>query len=140
MRRTPGARIVPAAVDFDDLQKERGFVNLAWALDPGRRLEGSGLTCNAVLPGAFVRTDATREFPPGFRPVLVLMGPLKTSPARAAAVVVHVATAPDLASVSGEVFVKGKTGSEPALARDPAFVRRVREERAKLTGVAIEGG
>jgi NAD(P)-dependent dehydrogenase (short-subunit alcohol dehydrogenase family) len=151
MRETGRARIVqettgafPPRVDFDDLQMERAYdawsayqrsklLNLAWALDLGRRLQGTGVTCNAVLPGAFVRTAATREFPTGFRIALALIP--KISPAKAAERVLHVATASELAGVSGEMFVKGKPGGEPALARDPEIVRRTRETSAKLVGL-----
>lgn len=155
MRETPGARIVqcttgafPPGVDFDDLNLERAYdawsayqraklLNLAWALDLGRRLKGSGVTCNAVLPGAFVRTDATREFPTGFRLVLAAMKPFMMSAARAAKNVVHVATAPELADVSGEMFVKGKTGGEPAIARDAELVRRTLEVSERLTSRSL---
>lgn len=135
------------AAGLDDIQMERApydawsayrrskLVNLAWALDLGRRLRGSGVTMNAVLPGAFVRTDATREFPTGFRLLLTAMKPFMMSAAAAARNVVRVATAPELAEVSGELFMKGKTGGEPALARDPEVVKRVRDLSARLTGV-----
>lgn len=150
LREAPGARIVqettgafPPTVDLDaepaydawSAYQRSKTINLAWALDLGRRLRGSGVTMNAVLPGAFVRTDATREFPTGFRLVLAAMTPFMDPPAKAAARVVRVAMAPELADVSGEMFVKDEVAQPPALARDAGFVRRVRELSAKLAAL-----
>ena len=103
-----------ARMDFDDLMWEkrrfRGpsaygqskLANVLYTAALARRLEGSGVTVNAVHPGV-VRTELAREYP---RAVMTILNLFFISPERGAATSLHVATAPHLAKVSGKYFAK----------------------------------
>lgn len=103
-----------ARMDFDDLMWEkrrfRGpmaygqskLANVLYTCALARRLEGSGVTVNAVHPGV-VRTELAREYP---RAVMTILNLFFISPERGAATSLHVATAPHLEKVSGQYFAK----------------------------------
>jgi NAD(P)-dependent dehydrogenase (short-subunit alcohol dehydrogenase family) len=73
-----------------------------------RRLEGTGVTVNAVHPG-LVATGFFRELPAVFQPLLPL---LARSPEQGAAPVVHLAASDEVAGVSGTYWTpRGKARS-----------------------------
>ena len=94
-------------IDFDDLQGERSYsgsraynqsklANVLFTYELARRLEGSGVTANALHPGV-VRTGFGADDPGTVQRLLVpfLRGFMK-SPAQGAATSIHLASAPDL--------------------------------------------
>ena len=113
--------------DFDDLQGERRFralwafgatkmENLLFTFAQARRLEGSGVTANAVHPGV-ARTELMRETPMPFRlltGVLNLFAPL---PARGAEDVVAVLSG-QAATANGQFFRRRESIRAPAYAYD----------------------
>lgn len=121
-------------MDLDDLMFERRrygstraynqskLANIMFTTELATRVAGSGITVNCVSPG-LVATDLLREHAwsaaswlrPLWRKVLV-------SPEQAAARVVHVATSPALADVTGECFA--------ASDRPIALPRRARDAQA----------
>jgi len=142
-----GTRI-DTAMDLDDLQWERRryrmmgaygqskLGNIHFTYELARRLEGTGVTVNCVFPGVFSsnlgRTDGAQGL--FWRLVGVLLGWAIPSPATAAERVLCMATAPEMAEVSGRYAGKrGQPISSPAQTRDPAINRRVWELSARLT-------
>jgi NAD(P)-dependent dehydrogenase (short-subunit alcohol dehydrogenase family) len=78
------------------------------------RLEGTGVTVNAVHPGV-VATELTRDYP---RAVIAVMQLFLLSPQRGAACSLFVATAPEIAGVTGEYFEKSRSKPASREARD----------------------
>jgi NAD(P)-dependent dehydrogenase (short-subunit alcohol dehydrogenase family) len=129
-------------LDFDDLQSSRRFnplrafgaskmANLLFTFELARRLEGTGVTVNAVHPG-LVRSTLMREAPAPLRWVTSL---ISSSPERAARPIGDLATAPQYAGKTGRFYYRGREIEPPAYARDPAAQQRLWQESARLAGL-----
>ncbi len=137
------------ALDPDDLQSERGFrpmrvygrsksANILFTLELARRLEGTGVTANAVHPGAVATRLGHQNLPaPLRRAAALLLRPFMRSPARGAETSLYVATAPELAGVSGRYFADARQRAPAAAARDPELARRLWELCAELCDAAL---
>jgi len=80
------------------------LANVLFTKALARRLEGTGITVNAVHPGV-VATDLTRDYP---RALIAVMQLFLLTPERGAECSLFVATAPELAGVTGEYFEKSR--------------------------------
>jgi len=120
--------------DFDDLQGERSFrplwqfgatkmENLLFTFALARRLEGSGVTANAIHPGV-ARTELMRETPMPFRLFTGVLNLFASSPARAAEDVVEV-IAGKAAAANGQFFHRGEIITAPEYAHDQAAQERL---------------
>jgi NAD(P)-dependent dehydrogenase (short-subunit alcohol dehydrogenase family) len=135
-----------ARVDFTDLQSSRrysGFsvygaskLELLWLTrEVARRLNGKGVTVNAVHPG-FVRSGFALNNGGGTALGMRILGRLfGRSVVRGADTPVFVASAPELASVTGGYYSDRKSHRGSDDSRDPAKGRRIFEECARLSGV-----
>jgi NAD(P)-dependent dehydrogenase (short-subunit alcohol dehydrogenase family) len=105
---------------FDDLQCERHFfsyrvygrsklANILFTRALAKRLEGTGVTVNAVHPGS-VATRFARDGDTAFVTALstYVARPFSRTPEEGARTQVHVASAPELADVSGAYFCNSK--------------------------------
>jgi len=105
---------------FDDLQCERHFfsyrvygrsklANIYFTKSLAKRLEGSGVTVNAVHPGS-VATRFARDGDTSFvtAATTFVARPFSRTPEEGARTQVHVASAPELADVSGAYFTNSK--------------------------------
>ncbi|HTN89192.1 MAG TPA: SDR family oxidoreductase [Sorangium sp.] len=118
---------------WDDLQFERRkygagaaysqskLANVLFTKALARRLEGTGVTVNAVHPGV-VATELMREFP---NIIVKLFNLFLLTPEQGAACSLHVATAPELAGVTGEYFEKSRTLPAATAALDEAAQERL---------------
>jgi NAD(P)-dependent dehydrogenase (short-subunit alcohol dehydrogenase family) len=133
-------------IDFDDLGRERSYgwvgvygqsklANLLFTYELARRLEGSGVTVNAVHPGA-VATGLGHNNGRIATALTKLLAPFFRSPAQGAATSIHVASSPALDGVSGRYFRNARVARPSAAATDPVAARRLWEVSAVLTGVA----
>jgi len=133
--------------DFEDLQAERSFralwqfgatkmENLLFTFALARRLEGSGVTVNAVHPGV-AHTELMRETPMPFRLFTGLLNRLAPSPARASEAVVEV-IAGKAATANGQFFHRGEVIAAPDYARDQAAQERLWQISLQLCG--LDGG
>lgn len=105
----------PVGIDFDNLRGEKTFdagqaygrsklANALFSLELAARLEGSGVTSNAIHPG-LVQTNIARTAPTIVRQAFNRLGGLiAKSPAEGAATQLYVATHPRLEGVSGAYF------------------------------------
>ena len=120
-------------IDMDDLQGERrysGFgaysrsklANILFTHELSRRLEGTGVTANCLHPGV-VATGIFRNVPAWLR--VIFTSRLVMSPERGADTTIYLATAPELAEVSGQYFVKRKTVRPSRASRDAETARRL---------------
>jgi NAD(P)-dependent dehydrogenase (short-subunit alcohol dehydrogenase family) len=150
----PGARIVTTAsnahrgakLDFDDLQSRRGYsgfpvysksklCNILFNRELARRLDGSGITANALHPG-FVATRFGDNSGGGLvRTVLKVAKPLGAiSPEEGARTIIYLAASPDVAGISGEYFYECKVATPTAEARNDADARRLWEISEQIAG------
>jgi NAD(P)-dependent dehydrogenase (short-subunit alcohol dehydrogenase family) len=146
LRASGSARVIvltaPSTVrlDFDDLQGERRFrsltafgatkaADLLFTFELARRLEGTGVTANAVHPG-LVRTNLMRQSPAPLRWATRL---LSAPPERAAATITPLALAPEYASQTGRFYRAGREIEPPPYTRDPEVAKRLWEVCASLT-------
>ena len=113
-------RYARKGVDFDDLEsthRYRAFktygrtklMNLLFMRELARRLDGTGVTANAVHPG-YVATRFSRDGDTGFmgNVGMVLGRPFAKSPEVGAQTSVFVASAPQLDGVTGQYFAKSR--------------------------------
>ena len=155
LREAPAARVVnvasdahrPARLDLDDLQYERTpysafgaygrtkLMNILFTREQARRVEGSPITVNAMHPG-FVRSGFGQNNP-GFFGGIIALGQVlfARTPQRGARTLVWLATAPEVAGVSGKYFVDEHEATPSAAARDDATAHRLWEESERLAGL-----
>jgi NAD(P)-dependent dehydrogenase (short-subunit alcohol dehydrogenase family) len=137
-------------IDFADLQAERRYVafpvyaqaklaNMLFTYELARRLEGTGVTANAVRPGPVAtnfggsgQSLLNRVFPMIFR---VIGKP----PEDAARTAILLASDPSLAGVSGKAFYDEREVQTSLRARDVATQQRLWQVSAELTGLAAAG-
>jgi NAD(P)-dependent dehydrogenase (short-subunit alcohol dehydrogenase family) len=148
----PGARIVNVAsdahrwgrLDLDDLQNEREYkamkvygqsktANILYTRELARRLVGSGVTVNALHPGA-VATRLGRGNGPVLDLVQRAIGLFMKSPEQGAATSIHLASSAALEGVSGRYFANQKEKQPAAHATDDATAKRLWEISESLTG------
>ena len=133
-------------IHFDDLQLARRWsgiaaycqsklANVMFTMELARRLEGTGVTTNAVHPGS-VRSNWARGPESGvLRAAVSLASPFLVSVAKGAENSLFAAASPDLEGVSGQYFVRRRERAPSARARDVAAQRRLWAESARLAGV-----
>src|SRR5262245_7696887 len=133
-------------IDFGDLGHRRSYramrvygasklANLLFTYELARRLEGTGVTVNAVHPGA-VRTRLGQNNGRVATLITKLLAPFFQSPEQGAATSVHVATAPELAGVSGRYFARSRETRSSKASHDPAVARRLWRVSARMTGLS----
>lgn len=131
--------------DWDDVQSERSYqglrvyaqsklANVLFSAELAARLHGSGVTSNALHPGDVV-SDILRE-----KPLLRFFGKLATpfvdTPESASRTSIYVATAPELASVSGAYFKKQKRAKASPLVDDSVARAKLWELSERLVGLS----
>ena len=109
------------------------LANVLFTRELAKRLEGTGVTANAVHPGP-VRSgfgmDGDLTGFMGFG--LKLVRPFEISPKRGAKTSIYVATSPDVAGKTGMYWVRSKPGHMSRAARDDGTASRLWEESEKL--------
>ena len=134
------------AINFDDLQGERKYramsayaqaklANILFAKELARRLEGTGVTSNAVHPGG-VATRFGIEGPAWMRIGARLAHPFEMSADKSARQLAWLATAPKLAATTGQYFSGGKVNQGSARSRDMATAARLWEVSEALTAAS----
>ncbi len=141
-QRVPG-------LDFDDLQSKRHYqmfpvygasklANLLFNAELARRLApsgtGGGVTTNAMHPG-LVHTGFGRNNRAWYiRLAYLFLNRVGRTPEQGADTVVYLATAPELAGVSGQYFYERQPITPSAAARDAEAARRLWAVSEQLTG------
>ncbi|MBX3027375.1 SDR family oxidoreductase [bacterium] len=143
LRASAPARVVNVAseahrfapLDFDDLQNTRRYrvmrvygqsklANILFTSELARRLAGSGVTANSLHPGA-VATGLGTNNGGWARGLIRLLRPFFRAPDDGAATSVHLATAPQLAAVSGRYFANCREKAPSRAARDAEAAGRL---------------
>jgi NAD(P)-dependent dehydrogenase (short-subunit alcohol dehydrogenase family) len=132
-------------LDLDDLQSAKGFsavnvygrsklCNILFTRELSRRWDAKRVTANCLHPG-FVATRFG-DGSGGFLSRAVRVAKLfAISPEKGAETIVHLASSPDVARVSGEYFYKCRPTMPTADARDDAAAKRLWIESAKLASI-----
>src|SRR4051812_35770014 len=111
------------------------LANVLYARSLARELEDKGVTVNSLHPGA-VSTGIWSGAPRWARPALAVAKLFMVSPEKGGARIVQLATDPDLEGTTGLYFQGGSPKKPADRALDDALGERLREESARLTGVA----
>ena len=97
-----------------------------------RRLQGTGVTANALHPGV-VRTSFGAEDPGVVQRLIVpFMRPFMKTPEQGAATSIHLASAPDLDQVTGQYFAASKPKRSSKASYDEAVAARLWQVSADL--------
>ena len=133
-----------ARLDMDDLQFARRNYNglaayaqskllmNAFTFELARRLEGTGVTANCLHPGVVATSIFPADAPWFFKLAVGVMKPFMLSAKRGAEVSLYLATSPDVASVTGQYFVKSKVADSNPLSRDPQVIADVWQWTEKM--------
>ena len=133
-----------AKLDFDDLQAAKaspGFgvygrsklCNILFTRELARRLSGSGVTANCLHPGV-VASRFGDEAGGWTAPILNIVKRFAISPEKGADTLVWLASAPEIAAVTGGYFARRKPAALSKAAQDDAAARRLWEVSEKLAG------
>lgn len=130
-------------MDFSNLQYERGgysllkaysrskLANVLFSNELARRLSGTGVTSNALHPGA-VATNIWSHSSWYFRPVVTAMKIFMLSPARGAEHITFLATSPEVEGQTGGYYENNKRVPPSPLALDQALARQLWETSEAL--------
>jgi retinol dehydrogenase 12 len=152
LRAAAPARIVNVAsrahenarLDIADLQSTRDYggwraycnsklANILFTFGLARRLQAEAITVNALHPG-FVRSDFGHNNGPFFRLAMKIAMLGAISVEAGAATSIHLATAPELAGVTGRYFVRQQLAASSPASRDAALGDALWRESEALTG------
>src|SRR5690606_38234862 len=127
-----------STIQFDDLGHRRPYrewtaygasklANILFTYELARRLQGTGVTVNAVHPG-FVNTNFQRAAG------LNMRGPL--TPEEGADTQIWLAMSDEVEGVTGKYFVRRRETRSSAISYDSAIAKRLWEVSARMTGLA----
>jgi NAD(P)-dependent dehydrogenase (short-subunit alcohol dehydrogenase family) len=132
-------------INFDDLQAKKRYsgwrayqqsklANLLFTRELARRLEGTGVTANALHPG-YVNTQIFRV--KGFAGWLMRRAAdlFAITPEQGAQTSIYLATSPEVEGITGKYFVKQKPAPSSPASHDDATARRLWEVSESLTGL-----
>ena len=153
LKASAPARVVSVAsaasnwgrIDFEDLEAEGMYLafkqygatkrmNIAFALELAERLKGTGVTSNALHPGAIGSDFGSVQGWFGY--VFALGKPFLLTPEKGARTQVWLAKSPEVEGVTGGYFVRRKQARPPRQARDPEVRRKLWEISERITGLA----
>jgi NAD(P)-dependent dehydrogenase (short-subunit alcohol dehydrogenase family) len=132
-------------IDLDDIQAERrykGFrrysdtklMNILFSRALARRLEGTGVTVNAITPG-FIYSGLSRDFSAFSRGMVWLIA---GRPEQGGRKTVYVASSPELEDVTGVYFKDNRITPPADLATDDALAERLWKVSEELTSISTE--
>jgi len=133
-------------IPFEDMTHEKGYkplqvyaesklmaIMFTYAL--ARRLQGTEVTANTLHPGV-VATNFGKEAGGMWPAMFTVLSPFELSPEKGAQTAIYLATAPDVANVSGEYFVKSKPARSSKESYDVAAQERLWTLSEQVTGRA----
>jgi NAD(P)-dependent dehydrogenase (short-subunit alcohol dehydrogenase family) len=140
-------RSARSGLDFDDLQSKRRYrgmrayarsklANILFTTELARRMDGRGVTANALHPGTVATGYGRDGDTHGLLTLgLAMIAPFILTPDRGARTSVYLATSPDVAEVSGRYFVRCSEHTPSKAAADPAAAARLWQISWELVGL-----
>ena len=136
-----------ATIDFDNLQSEKHFAfmqaygqsklaNVLFTYELARRLEGSGVTANALHPG-FIFTGFARNNGFFFDLGMQVIGLFIRKPAEGAQTSIYLASSPEVEGLSGKYFVDCNAVDSSPLSHDQALAEKLWQVSLELTGKPV---
>ena len=129
-------------INFDDPSRTTGFrayaqsklANILFTTELARRLAGTGVTANSLHPGVVATNFGTNNGWLG-RAVRPLFNLVSISAEQGADTMIYLATAPEVAEVSGVYFYKRKATTPAKAAQDSAAAQRLWALSERLAGM-----
>src|SRR5258705_4399338 len=129
-------------IEFDNLQGERDYspraydnsklANILFTTEFARRLEGTGVTVNALHPG-FVATGFAKNNGKVIAALVSIFAPLVArSPAKGAETSIYLATSPSMEGMTGEYFYDSQVISAAPQVTDMVVARKLWDVSAKM--------
>jgi NAD(P)-dependent dehydrogenase (short-subunit alcohol dehydrogenase family) len=133
-------------IEFDNLQGERGYsprlyensklANILFTMELARRLEGTGVTVNALHPG-FVATGFAKNNGKLIAALVSIFAPLVArSPAKGAETSIYLASSPSVAGITGKYFYDSHVIPAALQATDMVVARKLWEGSAEMVHLA----
>jgi NAD(P)-dependent dehydrogenase (short-subunit alcohol dehydrogenase family) len=134
-------------IDFDNLQGERSYssfgpygnsklANILFTNELARRLEGTGVTVNALHPG--LTSTGFGKNNPGF--LMKIMGAviplIARSPEKGADTSIYLASSPEVQGITGKYFVDCKVTQPAPQAADNAVAKKLWDVSAEMVHLA----
>jgi NAD(P)-dependent dehydrogenase (short-subunit alcohol dehydrogenase family) len=131
------------SITFDDLQREKSYsafpvysqsklANVLFTYELARRLEGSGVTVNALHPG-FVNSNFGSSMSGIAASLFGLIARLfAISPEKGAETIIYLASSAEVAGVTGKYFVNKKATRSSGESYDEAVAKRLWEVSEQL--------
>jgi NAD(P)-dependent dehydrogenase (short-subunit alcohol dehydrogenase family) len=157
LRRSAPARIVNVSsvghrqgtIDFDNLQFEHGgyrmmsaygrskLAQILFTRELARRLQGSGVTVNALHPGAVATGIWTKEALPWYArtPIALAKRLFMITPSDGADRILYLATSPEVEGATGGYYEKDRLVQPSQAARDEPLAVRLWKESMRLAGL-----
>ncbi len=155
LRKSGNARIVNVAseaartghINFDDLMMKKKYsgiraycqsklANLIFTYELARRLKGTGITVNAIHPGA-VRTNFGNDVEGIFRFLFRLYIPFMRTPEKGAETMVYLARSPEIEGVTGKYFHDLKEIRSSRESHDSSVSERLWKKSLELTKLGL---
>jgi NAD(P)-dependent dehydrogenase (short-subunit alcohol dehydrogenase family) len=140
-----------ARIDFEDIQNHHyemmGFgaygrsklANVMFTYELARRLEGSGVTTNALHPGT-VNTGFNRNNSAGMRLAMAIAAPFLLTPEEGAQTQIYLASAPDVEDVTGKYFVRRQPTRSSPVSYEVEAQKKLWRVSEELTGIKSVAG
>jgi NAD(P)-dependent dehydrogenase (short-subunit alcohol dehydrogenase family) len=134
-------------IDFDNLQGEQSYssfgpygnsklANILFTTELARRLEGTGVTVNALHPG-LTNTGFGRNNPGFLMKIMGAIIPLiARPPEKGAETSIYLATSPEVQSITGKYFVDCKVTQPAPQASDKTVAKRLWDVSTELVHLA----
>ncbi|XP_054680940.1 uncharacterized protein LOC129206172 isoform X2 [Grus americana] len=111
------------------------LMNVLFTAELARRLQGTGVTANALSPGV-VSTSIMRHFGWAVRALFTLIRPFIKSAEQGAVSTIYCAVSEEAAGITGKYFDSDCGLALPSMAaRDTGLARKLWEESERLTGL-----
>ncbi|KAM6071416.1 retinol dehydrogenase 12-like [Theristicus caerulescens] len=112
------------------------LMNVLFTAELARRLQGTGVTANALSPGV-VRTSIMRHYGWAFRALFCLIRPFMKSAEQGAASTIYCAVSEEASGITGKYFDSNCGLTLPSTAaRDAGLAQKLWEESERLTGLS----
>ena len=125
--------------DAFEVYGETKLASLLFTFELARRLTGTRVTANAIAPG-FLRSGIMRNTDARTKALMFVLSFFMMEPAeKGGDRIVHAATSPEIAGMSGEFFIKGEPGKAIASAYDRALAAQLWAISERTTGLVPAG-